>query len=74
MIQWIRKDGQTTDPEYCNVIRQRSIRHTTVGFTARLEASKRFNASKRVESSARPETASVRLESSKRSEGYSEDR
>ncbi|KAI4344030.1 hypothetical protein L6164_011307 [Bauhinia variegata] len=42
MIQWIRKDGQTDDPEYCNVVRQRSIKHTTVGFTARFEASKHF--------------------------------
>ncbi|KAE9602245.1 hypothetical protein Lal_00049558 [Lupinus albus] len=46
MIQWIRNDGQTNDPEFCNVVRQRSIRHTTVGFTARLEASRRFEASK----------------------------
>jgi len=74
MIQWIRKDGQTSDPEYCNVVRQRSIRNTTVGFTARLEASKRFNASRRVESYTKPETTSVRFESSKRSEGLSEDR
>lgn len=51
MIQWIRKDGQTSDPEFCNVVRQRSIRHTTVGFTARLEASRRFEASKRSEAS-----------------------
>ncbi|XP_057415558.1 putative phospholipid-transporting ATPase 9 [Lotus japonicus] len=49
MIQWIRKDGQTSDPEYCDMVRQRSIRHTTVGFTARLEASRRFEASKRHE-------------------------
>ncbi|KAK3020773.1 hypothetical protein RJ639_045845 [Escallonia herrerae] len=35
MIQWIRHEGQAEDPEYCNVVRQRSIRHTTVGFTAR---------------------------------------
>ncbi|KAF7806313.1 putative phospholipid-transporting ATPase 9 [Senna tora] len=42
MIQWIRRDGQAEDPEYCNVVRQRSIRHTTVGYTARFEASKRF--------------------------------
>jgi len=74
MIQWIRKDGQTSDPEYCNMVRQRSIRHTTVGFTARLEASKRFNASRRVESSSRPETASTILESSNHSEGQFEDR
>ncbi|XP_014509126.1 phospholipid-transporting ATPase 10-like [Vigna radiata var. radiata] len=74
MIQWIRKDGQTSDPEYCNVVRQRSIRNTTVGFTARLEASKRFNASRRVESSTKPETTSIIFESSKRSEGQSDDR
>ncbi|CAJ1944306.1 unnamed protein product [Sphenostylis stenocarpa] len=80
MIQWIRMDGQTSDPEYCNVVRQRSIRSTTVGFTARLEASKRFNASKRVGSSTRSETASNhfetsrRLEASKRPEGTTEDR
>ncbi|KAK7858536.1 putative phospholipid-transporting atpase 9, partial [Quercus suber] len=43
MIQWIRNDGQSNDPEYCDMVRQRSIRTTTVGFTARFEAtSKRF--------------------------------
>ncbi|KAK4252586.1 hypothetical protein QN277_014566 [Acacia crassicarpa] len=42
MIQWIRNDGQTRDPEFCDMVRQRSIRHTTVGYTARFEASKRF--------------------------------
>lgn len=42
MIQWIKNDGQTNDPEFCNVVRQRSIRHTTVGYTARFEASKKF--------------------------------
>lgn len=35
MIQWIRHDGRSDDPEYCNLIRQRSIRHTTVGIMAR---------------------------------------
>ncbi|KAL2519173.1 putative phospholipid-transporting ATPase 9 [Abeliophyllum distichum] len=35
MIQWIRHDGRLDDPEYCNMVRQRSIRTTTVGFTAR---------------------------------------
>lgn len=35
MIQWIRYEGKTEDPEFCYVVRQRSIRHTTVGFTAR---------------------------------------
>ncbi|XP_059655582.1 putative phospholipid-transporting ATPase 9 [Cornus florida] len=38
MIQWIRIEGQCDDPEYCNMVRQRSIRPTTVGFTARLAA------------------------------------
>ncbi|KDP20064.1 hypothetical protein JCGZ_05833 [Jatropha curcas] len=38
MIQWIRNDGQTEDPEYCHMVRQRSLRPTTVGFTARIEA------------------------------------
>ncbi|KAJ1394716.1 P-type ATPase [Sesbania bispinosa] len=57
MIQWIRKDGQTNDPEYCDVVRQRSIRHTTVGFTARLEASRRYEASKRFDISKRSEAS-----------------
>ncbi|XP_065860660.1 putative phospholipid-transporting ATPase 9 [Euphorbia lathyris] len=35
MIQWIRNDGQTEDPEYCHMVRQRSLRPTTVGQTAR---------------------------------------
>ncbi|KAK7265044.1 hypothetical protein RJT34_32660 [Clitoria ternatea] len=61
MIQWIRKDGQTSDPEYCHVVRQRSIRHTTVGFTARLEASRRYDASKRFEASKHSE-GSVHVE------------
>ncbi|RDX74726.1 putative phospholipid-transporting ATPase 9, partial [Mucuna pruriens] len=75
MIQWIRQDGQTTDPEYCNVVRQRSIRHTTVGTTARLEASKRFAASNRFEASKRHEAASKRLEGAAyKREGMSEDR
>ncbi|KAJ8772202.1 hypothetical protein K2173_027379 [Erythroxylum novogranatense] len=38
MIQWIRSDGQTEDPEYCQLVRQRSLRPTTVGYTARYEA------------------------------------
>ncbi|GLT55312.1 hypothetical protein SLA2020_284470 [Shorea laevis] len=43
MIQWIRRDGQTHDPEYCDMVRQRSLRPTTVGYTARFGASsKRF--------------------------------
>lgn len=38
MIQWIRHEGRTDDIEYCNVVRQRSLRPTTVGHTARLAA------------------------------------
>ncbi|XWS60364.1 hypothetical protein CRYUN_Cryun07bG0029600 [Craigia yunnanensis] len=38
MIQWIRSDGQSDDPEYCHMVRQRSLRSTTVGYTARFEA------------------------------------
>lgn len=46
MIHWISNDGQVHDPEYCSDVRSRSIRHTTVGFTARFEASKRFDEEK----------------------------
>ena len=43
MIQWMRNDGYSDDPEFCHMVRQRSIRPTTVGYTARIEArSKRF--------------------------------
>ncbi|CAH9124190.1 unnamed protein product [Cuscuta epithymum] len=35
MIQWLRYEGRVEDPEYCNMVRQRSIRPITVGFTAR---------------------------------------
>ncbi|KAK6921091.1 hypothetical protein RJ641_014769, partial [Dillenia turbinata] len=42
MIQWIRLDGQTDDPEYCHMVRQRSLRPTTVGYTARMSASNLF--------------------------------
>ncbi|KAK8465883.1 hypothetical protein PHAVU_009G201600 [Phaseolus vulgaris] len=49
MIQWIRNDKQTTDPEYVHVVRQRSIRHTTVGFTARFETSQSSGASKSIQ-------------------------
>ncbi|KAK4399890.1 putative phospholipid-transporting ATPase 9 [Sesamum angolense] len=35
IIQWIRYEGWSDDPEYCNMVRQRSIRPTTVGYTAR---------------------------------------
>ncbi|KAK9277254.1 hypothetical protein L1049_006793 [Liquidambar formosana] len=38
MIQWIRFEGHIDDPEFCNVVRQRSIRPITVGFTARVAA------------------------------------
>ncbi|EXB65552.1 Putative phospholipid-transporting ATPase 9 [Morus notabilis] len=38
MIQWIRYEGRSNDPEYCDMVRQRSIRPTTVGFTARVAA------------------------------------
>ncbi|XP_020678143.1 putative phospholipid-transporting ATPase 9 isoform X1 [Dendrobium catenatum] len=38
MIQWIRFDGKGDDPEYCQVVRQRSVRPTTVGVSARLDA------------------------------------
>lgn len=36
MIQWVRHDGKTNDPEFCDMVRQRSLRPTTVGSTARL--------------------------------------
>ncbi|KAM7276270.1 hypothetical protein ACFE04_018136 [Oxalis oulophora] len=39
MIQWIRAEGQFNDPEYCDMVRERSIRPTTVGCTARKVAS-----------------------------------
>ncbi|KAB1212724.1 putative phospholipid-transporting ATPase 9 [Morella rubra] len=42
MIQCIRTDGQSDDLQYCKIGRQRSLRPTTVGYTARFEASKRF--------------------------------
>ncbi|KAJ8760451.1 hypothetical protein K2173_015118 [Erythroxylum novogranatense] len=38
MIQWINHGGQSNDPEYCEMVRQRSLRPTTVGFTARVAA------------------------------------
>ncbi|XP_021300390.1 putative phospholipid-transporting ATPase 9, partial [Herrania umbratica] len=38
MIQWIRHEGLSNDPDYCDMVRQRSIRPTTVGFTARRAA------------------------------------
>lgn len=41
MIQWIRYEGKSNDVEYCNMVRQRSLRPTTVGFTARIAAKTR---------------------------------
>lgn len=41
MIQWIRWEGQADDPEYADMVRNRSIRATTVGYTARVEARKK---------------------------------
>ncbi|TYI51742.1 hypothetical protein E1A91_D12G197700v1 [Gossypium mustelinum] len=41
MIQWIRHEGLSDDPLYCEMVRQRSIRPTTVGFTARRASSRR---------------------------------
>ncbi|CAL9100745.1 unnamed protein product [Musa textilis] len=38
MIQWLRFDGHADDPEYCQVVRQRSVRPTTVGVSARIDA------------------------------------
>ena len=34
-IQWMRHEGRADDPKYVNMERQRSIKHTTVGLTAR---------------------------------------
>jgi phospholipid-translocating ATPase len=38
MVQWIRYEGKTEDPEYCNMVQQISLQPTTVGSTARLAA------------------------------------
>ena len=38
MIQWVSKDGQLDDPQYCQMVRQRSLRPATVGYTAHLRA------------------------------------
>lgn len=38
MIQWMRHNGQSNDPEFCDMVRQSSLRATTVGSTARLAA------------------------------------
>lgn len=40
MIQWIRYEGHSHDPEYCDMVRQRSLRPTTVGFTARVASTR----------------------------------
>lgn len=37
-IHWIRADGQSKDPEYCHMVRQKSLQPTTVGLSARFEA------------------------------------
>ncbi|XP_010936763.1 putative phospholipid-transporting ATPase 9 isoform X2 [Elaeis guineensis] len=37
MVQWIRLEGRADDPEYCQVVRQRSVRPMTVGVSARLD-------------------------------------
>ncbi|KAK2375943.1 putative phospholipid-transporting ATPase [Trifolium repens] len=36
MVQWIRYEGKANDPEFCHMVRQRSLRPTTVGSIARL--------------------------------------
>ncbi|XP_058774450.1 putative phospholipid-transporting ATPase 9 [Vicia villosa] len=38
IVQWIRYEGKSNDPEFCHMVRQRSLRPTTVGSTARLAA------------------------------------
>lgn len=38
VIQWIRYEGKSKDPEYCDMVQQRSLQPTTVGSTARLAA------------------------------------
>lgn len=40
-IQWIRHEGFTDNVEYCDMVRQGSLRPTTVGHTARLAAKSR---------------------------------
>ncbi|KAK8478052.1 hypothetical protein V6N11_074065 [Hibiscus sabdariffa] len=48
MIQWIRHEGMSDDPAYVEMVRQRSIRPTTVGFTARRAASRREASQRRI--------------------------
>ncbi|KAM4106762.1 hypothetical protein ACB094_04G089800 [Castanea mollissima] len=38
MIQWVSKDGRLHDPQYSQMVRQRSLGPTTVGYTAHLRA------------------------------------
>ncbi|KAJ7943239.1 Phospholipid-transporting ATPase [Quillaja saponaria] len=38
MIQWIRYAGQSNDPEYCDMVQQKSVQPTTIGSTDRLAA------------------------------------
>ncbi|KAE9595722.1 putative phospholipid-translocating ATPase [Lupinus albus] len=38
MVQWIRYEGKTDDPELCEMLQQRSLRLNTVGSTARIAA------------------------------------
>ncbi|KAK7306980.1 hypothetical protein VNO77_39646 [Canavalia gladiata] len=38
MVQWKRHEGMANDPEFCRLVRQESLRPTTVGSTARLAA------------------------------------
>ncbi|RDX76684.1 putative phospholipid-transporting ATPase 9, partial [Mucuna pruriens] len=38
MVQWVRHNGRTNDPEFVAMVRQGSLRPTTVGSTARLAA------------------------------------
>ncbi|CAL5186760.1 unnamed protein product [Lathyrus oleraceus] len=40
MIKWMCNEGHATGPEYVDIVRQRSIRHATVGLMARFKASK----------------------------------
>ncbi|KAL9673201.1 hypothetical protein QQ045_029455 [Rhodiola kirilowii] len=37
-IQWLRLGGQSDDPEFCHLARQKSIRSNSIGFSARYEA------------------------------------
>ncbi|CAL5197273.1 unnamed protein product [Lathyrus oleraceus] len=38
MVQWIRYEGKTEDPEYCDMVQTRLSQQTTFGSTARLAA------------------------------------